>query len=191
MIDIKENYEKKVIPYFTGEKGYKNKLAVPRISHVTVNVGLGSLLKQEGNAKESVALIKQDLAIITGQKPLETTAKQSVAGFGTRKGQTIGLKVTLRGRQMVDFLNRLINLALPRTRDFSGIPSKSVDSKGNLTIGIKEQTSFPEIGTGKRAQEVKKLFGFEVSVSTTAHTKEEGIELLKTVGFPLSFEDVN
>lgn len=190
MIDIKEQYEKRVIPYFMKEKGYKNKFAVPRISHVTVNVGLGSLLKQEGNAKELLALVKEDLAMITGQKPVETATKKSIAGFGTRKGQTIGLKVTLRGRQMVNFLNRLINLALPRTRDFSGIPSTSVDSKGNLTIGIKDQTAFPEIGTGKRAQEVKKLFGFEVSISTTAHSKEEGIELLKTIGFPLSIGEV-
>lgn len=186
MIDVKERYEKKVIPYFIKEKGYKNIFAVPRIRHVTINVGLGSLLKQEGNVKEAIATIKEDVAMITGQKPVETLAKRSIAGFGTRKGQTIGLKVTLRGKQMADFLNRLINLALPRTRDFSGISAKSLDSKGNLTIGIKEQTAFPEIGTGKRAEEVKKLFGFEVSVSTTANSKEEGVELLKTIGFPLS-----
>lgn len=185
MISIKENYEKKVIPYFIKELGYKNIFAVPRLIKVTINTGMGSLLKQESNAKELVEIIRQDVAMIAGQKPVETKAKQSVAGFGTRKGQILGMKVTLRGKRMRDFLERLINLALPRSRDFAGIPLKSIDQTGNLTIGIKEHTIFPEIGTGKQAQKVKKIFGIEITISATANNKQEGEALYGMLGFPL------
>lgn len=185
MISIQENYEKKVIPHFIKELGYKNKFAVPRLLKVTVNTGIGSLLKQEANNKELLQTVRQDLATITSQRPLDTKAKQSVAGFGTRQGQVLGVKVTLRAKRMRDFLERLINLALPRSRDFAGIPLKAVDSNGNLTIGIKEHTIFPEIGTGKQAQKVKKIFGLEITVSTSANSKEEGEALFTTLGFPI------
>lgn len=191
MISIKENYEKKVIPHFIKDLGYKNIFAIPRLIKVTVNTGIGSMLKNESNTKELLETVKQDITMITGQKPLETKAKQSVAGFGTRKGQVLGVKVTLRGKRMRDFLERLINLALPRSRDFAGIPLKAVDGSGNLTIGVKEHTIFPEIGTGKQAQKVKKIFGLEITVSTSANNKQEGEALYRMLGFPMERNEDN
>lgn len=191
MISLKENYEKKVVPHFTKELGYKNRLAIPRLLKVTVNIGLGSLLKQESNSKELLETIQGDLTAIVGQKPLQTKAKKAVAGFGTRKGQLLGLKITLRGKRMIDFLERLINFALPRTRDFAGIPLRSVDDKGNLTIGIKEHIVFPEVGTGKHAQKVKKIFGFEITLTSTATTKAEGLALYQMLGFPMERPETN
>lgn len=185
MIRLKENCEKKVRPYFIKELGYRNTIAVPRIFKVTVNVGLGSQLKSESNQKEILETVKQDLASITGQKPIETKSKNSIAGFGIRKGQTLGLKAVLRGKRMVDFIDRFVNFVLPRTRDFFGIPLSSFDEAGNVTIGIKEHTAFPEIGTGKQAQKVKKIFGLQVTFSTTAGNRDHSIALFKMLGFPL------
>ncbi|MBI3335127.1 MAG: 50S ribosomal protein L5 [Candidatus Portnoybacteria bacterium] len=206
MIHLKKNYEEKTIPHFLNERGYKNRLAIPRIRKVTLNTGIGSLMKSDSNPKEltgeaplkrgearkvgpeklvPLETLKQEVALVTGQKPVETKSKKSVAGFGTRKGQTLGVKVTLRGKKMIDFLEHLLNFALPRTRDFAGIPLTSFDEKGNLTIGIKEHTVFPEVGTGEYGQKVKKIFGFEVTITTDARSREEGIALLTTLGFPL------
>lgn len=184
-IRVKENYEKKVFPYFFKELGYKNTMAIPRISKVTINIGLGSQMKSESNQKEILETVKQDIVSITGQKPVETKSKDSIAGFGTRKGQILGLKVVLRGKRMADFIDRFVNFVLPRTRDFSGISLTSFDEAGNLNIGIKEHTAFPEIGTGKQAQKVKKIFGLQVTFSTTARDKNHGIALFKALGFPL------
>ena len=188
MIHLKERYERRVIPHFLKELGYKNRLAVPRMLKVVVNVGVGSLLKNDSNSKELGEAVEQDLAFITAQKPVQTKSKKSIAAFGTRRGQMLGFKVTLRGKRMMDFLERLVNLALPRTRDFFGIPVTSFDQKGNLTIGIKEHTVFPEVGRGERGQKVKKIFGFEITVVTNAQSKEEGISLFKMMGFPLALE---
>lgn len=185
MIRVKENYEKKVLPYFFKELGYKNAIAVPRILKVTVNVGLGSQLKSESNQKEILETVKQDIASITGQKAVETKSKDSIAGFGTRKGQTLGLKVVLRGKRMADFIDRFVNFVLPRTRDFAGISLTSFDEAGNLNVGIKEHTAFPEIGTGKQAQKVKKVYGLQFTFSTTTRNKDHSIALFKVLGFPL------
>lgn len=185
MISIQENYSKKVIPYFVKELGYKNKLAVPKIEKVSVNIGIGSLIKADTNASSTIQAIKEDLAMITGQKPVETKSKKSIAGFGTREGQAVGLRVTLRGARLIDFLNRLVNFALPRTRDFSGIPLASFDGKGNVTLGVKEQRVFPEVGRQEARQKGGKIFGFEITITSTAHSREEGIELLTQLGFPL------
>jgi len=189
MISIRENYQNNVIPYFTKELGYKNRHAIPRLLKATINTGIGSSLKQESNAKELMGIFDQDMAAMSGQKPVHTKAKTSVAGFGTRKGQVLGLKVTLRGKRMFDFLERFVNLVLPRIRDFAGIPLQSIDEHGNLTVGIKEHTVFPEIGTGKQAQKVKKIFGLQVTLTSNAKSKQEGITLYQTLGFPLEHKE--
>ncbi len=156
--------------------GYKNVMAVPRIEKVVVNCGVGRF-REEKEREE----IQKFLALITGQKPAPREARKAIASFKTRQGLVVGYQVTLRGKRMWDFLSRLINIALPRTRDFQGIPEKSFDPKGNLTIGIKEHIVFPEI----IGEDYRFLFGLEVTVVTTAKKREEGIELLKLLGFPI------
>lgn len=174
---LQEKYQKEVVPAMKEKFGYKNNLAVPRIVRTIVNVGIGSRLKDE-KVQETIS---SDLALITGQKPTPTLAKKAISAFKTRKGMIVGLKVTLRGKRMLDFLSRLINVALPRTRDFRGLPLKSIDEGGNLTIGIKEHIIFPEI----THEDVKKIFGLEVTVITNAKSREEALELFKLLGFPI------
>ena len=157
---------------------------MPSLQKVVINIGMGSLLKSNEAAKELLKEIKADVAILTGQNPLETKAHNSVAGFGVREGQLMGLKVTLRGKRMVDFLERLINIALPRTKDFSGLSEKNFDSQGNLTIGIKDYSIFPETASSKVLQRLKRPVGLEVSVVTTASSPDHGFNLLKLLGFP-------
>jgi len=157
--------------------GYKNDLAVPKIEKVVVNAGIGKFLKDE-KAQETII---NDLAKITGQKPVYTLARKAISGFKIRKGMKVGLKVTLRKKRMYDFLDRLIHVAIPRIRDFRGIPEKSIDKEGNLSIGIKEHIIFPEIAH----EDVKLIFGFEVTIVTNAKTREEAIELFKLLGFPI------
>ncbi len=187
MINIRENYEKKVIPSFL-KSGYNNKFAIPRIEKVVINVGLGSLLKGEGGQKDTLENIKKDLSIITGQASAPTKARTSIAGFGTRKGQTLGLKVTLRGKRMTDFLNRFINITLPRTKDFAGVNPDAFDNYGNLTIGVRDHTAFPEINIEHAAQHIKRILGLEITIVTSAKNKKEGFFFLKTMGFPLREE---
>ena len=177
MSELQEKYRKQVIPKMKEKFGYRNDLAVPKIEKVVVNTGIGRVLKDE-KAREEIA---KDLALITGQRPAPRQAKKAIATFKTRKGMIIGLAVTLRGQRMRDFLERLINVAIPRSRDFRGFPVKSIDKNGNLTIGIKEQIIFPEIS----AESARNIFGLEICVKTTAKTREEGIELLKLLGFPI------
>lgn len=172
-----EKYKKEVIPQVIEKFGFKNYLAVPRISKVVLNLGLGRFL---GN-KEVLDKIAGDLALIAGQRPVFTQAKKAIAGFKIRQGQKVGLKVTLRGKRMWDFLARLVFLALPRTRDFHGLSPRSVDRSGNLTIGIKEHIVFPEI----TAENVKQIFGFEVCVCSTAKNHEKGLALFRLLGFPI------
>lgn len=156
---------------------YANAMAVPRIEKVVVNCGVGKI-REEKEREE----IQKFLGLITGQKPAPRAAKKAIASFKTREGLIIGYQVTLRGKRMYDFLSRLINIALPRTRDFRGIDESSFDAKGNLTIGVKEHIVFPEmIGADYRF-----LFGFEITVVTSARTRKEGIELLRLFGFPLA-----
>jgi len=184
MVNIKENYQKKLIPYFKTQ-GYDNILAMPSLQKVVVNIGMGSLLKGSESTKELLKEVKEDIAAVTGQVPAETRARTSVAGFGVREGQLMGLKVTLRGKRMVDFLERLINIALPRTKDFAGLDEKNFDGQGNLTIGIRDYSIFPEAASSKILQRLKRSVGMEISVITTASSRSDGKVLLKDLGFPI------
>jgi len=177
MSDLKQKYIKEVIPKMKEKFDYKNNLAVPKIMKTVVNVGIGNILKDEKNQE----LISKELALITGQKPMPTQARKAIAGFKVREGMIIGLKVTLRGEKMFDFLSRLINVAIPRTRDFRGFSSKSVDKGGNLTMGIKEHIIFPEASQ----EDIKRIFGLEVTVVTASKNREEALELFKLLGFPI------
>lgn len=180
MLSLQQKYIKEVIPAMKEKLGYKNSLAVPGILKVTVNIGIGRITKDEKIKEE----ISQALALITGQKPVVCKARKAISGFKIRKGMVVGLKITLRGKMMYDFLSRLINIALPRTRDFRGLDSKSVDKQGNLTIGIKEHIVFPEIAS----EEVKNIFGLEVTVVTNAEKREGALQLFKLMGFPIKSE---
>lgn len=175
-----EKYKKEAIPKMKGKFGYKNDLAVPGIKKIVVNTGVGRLSQQAGFEDKILPEIMNDLALITGQKAAKTIAKKSIAGFKTRIGQTIGLKVTLRRKRMYDFLGKLIRAALPRVKDFRGIDVKNVDKEGNLTIGIKEHVVFPEIS----AEMAKFDFGLEVSIVSNVKNREEAIELYKLLGIP-------
>lgn len=173
---LQEKYIKEVIPAMRAEFGYTSVMAVPRVEKVTINVGVGKI-KDEKQMQE----IARVLALVTGQKASPRPAKKAIASFKTRKGQIIGYSVTLRGKRMFDFLGRFVGVALPRGRDFRGISEKSFDRAGNLTIGIREHIVFPEMLN----EDVKFIFGMEITVTTTAKKKEEGISLLKRMGFPI------
>jgi large subunit ribosomal protein L5 len=180
---LKEKYKKEVIPKMMEKFGYKNPMACPKIEKVVANIGFGKQVagKSSTEREKIQEHILKTLSLITGQKAILTKAKKSISGFKLRKGMPIGAKVTLRGQRMYEFLGKLIWLVLPRTRDFRGIPQSSIDENGNLTIGFKEYTPFPEVVPEKE----KGIFGLEVTVVTTAKTREEGIELLKLLGFPI------
>lgn len=166
--------------------GYKNDLAVPKIEKVVVNTGFGQLIagKTSGEQKKVHEAILQDLALITGQQPILCKAKKSIAGFKLRQGMPVGAMVCLRKKRMYDFLERLINIGLPRSRDFRGIDPKSFDKNGNLTIAIKEHISFPEI----MPEKTKAIFSFELTIVNTAKTLEQGLELFRLLGFPIQKE---
>lgn len=172
----KELYEKEVVPYLMKHFGYKNINQCPKLVKITINNGLGDI---KDNAK-SVQLAQQELALISGQKPVLTKAKKSVANFKVREGMNVGVKVTLRQDRMYDFFDKLVSIALPRVRDFKGVPSKSFDGRGNYAMGIKEQLIFPEI----QYDQVEKVRGFDICIVTTANTDEEARELLKAMGMP-------
>ena len=173
---LKEKYQKEVIPALTKEFGYKNVMAVPRIEKVVVNMGLG---EATGNAK-IVDTGADELARITGQKPVTRRAKKSIAAFKVRKGMPIATMVTLRGERMWEFLDRLVSIALPRVRDFKGVSPKGFDGRGNYTLGLRDQLLFPEIDYMK----VDKARGMNISVVTTAKTDEESRKLLQLLGMP-------
>ncbi|MGN0820048.1 MAG: 50S ribosomal protein L5 [Christensenellaceae bacterium] len=173
---VRERYNKEVVPYLMKHFNYKNVNQVPKLVKITINGGLGDV---KDNAK-SVQLVQQELAQIAGQKPVLTTAKKSVANFKVRVGMNVGVKVTLRGDRMYDFFDKLVSIALPRVRDFKGIPSKSFDGRGNYAMGVKEQLIFPEI----QYDQVEKVRGFDICFVTTAKTDEEARELLKALGLP-------
>lgn len=168
-------YREEVLPAMMQEFGYKNVMEVPRISKVVLNVGVGDALD---DAKALDGAI-EDLRVITGQQPQVTRAKKSIAGFKLREGRAIGVRVTLRGERMWSLIDRLINIALPRIRDFRGVPSK-LDGRGNYTIGLREQLVFPEIDFDK----IDKVRGLEITIVTTAKTDEEGRRLLQLLGTP-------
>jgi len=173
---MKEKYLKEVVPGLQKEFNYANPMQVPTIHKVVVNIGMGEAIQ---NAKAMDAAVA-DLASITGQRPVITRAKRSVAAFKLREGMQIGCMVTLRGEHMNHFLAKLINVALPRIRDFQGISSEAFDGRGNYTLGLREQLVFPEIDYDK----VDKVRGMEISIVTTARTDEEGRRLLKLMGMP-------
>ena len=175
---LHERYRAEVAPALIKQFEYGNPLEVPRVHKIVVNIGLGEALT---NAKAIDAAVG-DLSMITGQKPIVTRAKRSIAQFRLRTGNPIGAKVTLRGERMWDFLDRLTSLALPRIRDFRGIPSRSFDGRGNYSLGFREQLAFPEIDYDK----VDRLRGLEISIVTTAKTDEESKRLLELLGIPFA-----
>lgn len=174
---LSDKYRKEVIPSMMAKFGYKNLMAVPKIEKAVINVGAGRV----GAEPKFKDRIEKDIALITGQKPGYRLARKSISGFKVRQGMTIGFVSTLRGKKMYDFLDRFISVALPRSRDFRGIEIKSFDQEGSLNIGIREQIIFPEVVY----ESSKDIFPFQVTVTTTAKTKEEGVELLKLMGFPI------
>ena len=176
MTRLKETYQKEIIDGMTKKFGYKNVMQVPKIEKIVINMGVG---EAKENSKVLDAAMN-DLAIISGQKPVTTKAKNSVANFKIREGMPIGCKVTLRGERMYEFLDRLVNLALPRVRDFRGVNPNAFDGRGNYALGIKEQLIFPEIEYDK----VDKVRGMDVIIVTTAVTDEEARELLAQFGMP-------
>jgi large subunit ribosomal protein L5 len=173
---LKDRYQKEVITEMMKEFGYKNKLQVPRLEKVVLNVGMSEATT---NIKLLDTAVKE-LSQITGQKPVVTKAKRSIAGFKLREGMSIGCKVTLRGHHMYEFLERLMHVALPRIRDFKGVSTKSFDGHGNYTLGIKEQLIFPEI----KYDDILAIHGMDITISTTARTDAEGRALLKHLGIP-------
>ena len=175
---LHERYRSEVVPALQKQFEYANPNQIPRISKIVVNIGLGEALT---NAKSLDAALG-DLTTITGQKPIVTKAKRSIAQFRVRTGNSIGAKVTLRGERMWDFLERYTMLALPRIRDFRGVPGRSFDGRGNYTMGLREQLAFPEIDYDK----VDRLRGLEISIVTTAKTDEESRKLLELLGMPFA-----
>ena len=173
---LKEKYRQEVVPALRKEFNYKNPMQVPGVHKVVVNIGMGEVIQ---NAKAMDAAVA-DLATITGQRPVITRAKRYVAAFKLREGMQIGCMVTLRGDNMFQFLDKLLNVALPRLRDFQGVSAEAFDGRGNYTLGLREQLVFPEIDYDK----VDKVRGMEVSIVTTARTDEEGRRLLKLMGMP-------
>lgn len=180
MSRLKEKYIKEVIPALKEKFGYRNNLAVPKLEKVIVHVGLSQGLKDP----KFVETAENTLSIITGQRPVKTKAKKSISNFKIRKGLVIGMMVTLRGEKLYDFVDKLINVALPRVRDFRGLSSKAMDRSGNLSIGFRENICFPEI----EPDEIERLHGLQVTIKSTAGSKEKGLELLKLLGFPFSRE---
>ena len=173
---LKVEYQSRVVPTLMRERGYKNLMQVPRLEKIVLNIGLGEAIQ---NAK-ALEAARHDLATISGQQPVITRAKRSVAAFRLREGMPIGLMVTLRGERMYEFFDKLVNATLPRIRDFHGVPSGSFDGRGNYALGLREQTVFPEIDYDK----VDKLRGLQACIVTTAKTDEEGKRLLELMGVP-------
>jgi large subunit ribosomal protein L5 len=169
-------YKEEITAKLKEEFSYKNVMEIPKLEKIVINVGVGEAIQD----KKALDNVVANLSLITGQQPVTTKAKKSISNFKLREGMPIGAKVTLRGRIMYEFLDRLVNLALPRTRDFQGIPDKSFDGRGNYTFGVKEHTIFPEIDTDK----VAKLHGMDITIVTSANTDEEAFALLKHFGMP-------
>src|SRR3989344_2875614 len=170
-------YRKEVIPTMQAKFGIKNIMAVPKIDKVVINVGIGKVAKDD----KFIDKVVRDLGLLSGQKPIFRKAKKSISGFKSREGMNIGLMITLRGKRMYDFIDRLIHVAIPRSKDFRGIELKNFDKEGNLNLGIREHSIFPEI----HYESLKDIFSMQVTVQTTAKKREEGIELLRLMGFPI------
>jgi large subunit ribosomal protein L5 len=175
---LKERYREEVVPALVKEFGYENVMQAPRLEKIVVNVGLGEAI-QNAKALDSAA---EDVSAITGQRPVITRAKKSIAAFKVRKGMSIGLTVTVRGDRMYEMLDRMVNAALPRIRDFQGVSPYSFDGRGNYSLGIKEQLIFPEVDYDK----IERIRGLQVTVVTTARSDEEGKRLLELLGMPFA-----
>ena len=173
---VKEKYEKEVVPYLMKKFGYKSVMQCPRLVKIVINTGLGDI---KDNSK-SIQTTENEIKMISGQQPILTKAKKSVANFKVREGQTVGIKVTLRGERMYNFYDKFVSIALPRLRDFRGVPDKAFDGRGNYSVGLKEQLIFPEI----TYDQVEKIRGMDVAIVTTANTDEEARELLRALGMP-------
>ncbi len=173
---VKVQYETEVVPYLMKKFGYQTVMQVPKIEKIVINTGLGDIKDNQ----KSMQIIENELKLITGQKPIYRKATKSVANFKVREGMNIGLKVTLRGRRMYDFYDKLVSIALPRVRDFRGVSDKAFDGRGNYSMGLKEQLIFPEI----TYDQVEKIRGMDVCIVTTAKTDEEARELLRALGMP-------
>jgi large subunit ribosomal protein L5 len=177
---LKERYKAEIVPELMNEFKYGNVMQVPRVDKVTVNIGLG---EARDNAR-AIETATADVATITGQKPVVTKAKKAIANFKIRENMPIGVAVTLRGDRMYEFMDRLLNAALPRIRDFHGVPTKAFDGRGNFSLGVREQLIFPEIEYDK----VDRIRGMQINIVTTARTDEEGKRLLELMGMPFSKE---
>lgn len=177
---LKERYQKEIVPALQKTLGLDNVMEVPRMEKIILNVGVGKAM-DEAKALDGAV---EDLTIITGQKPVVTKARKDIANFKLRQGRAIGVKVTLRGEKMWSFFDRLVNIALPRVRDFRGISPDSFDGRGNYTLGFTEQLIFPEI----QYDNIEQIRGFEVTIVTTARTDDEGRELLRSFGMPFKRE---
>ena len=177
---LKEQW-KKAAPQLQKQFGYENVWAVPRVTKVVLNSGLSGVIRGDAKLAE---MVESTLVRITGQKPVRTLARKSIATFKIRQGMVVGMKTTLRGHKMDDFLQKLIRVTFARVRDFRGIPRKAVDAHGNLAVGFREHIAFPEV----RPDEVDKLHGLEIAVTTTAQTQEEGLALFVALGFPMQPE---
>jgi len=176
MNELKSIYQEKVVPSLMDKFEYKSVMEVPKIEKIIINMGVGDAVQNSKLLDNAV----EELTLISGQKPVVTRAKNSIAGFRLREGMPIGTKVTLRGERMYEFLTKLIRVALPRVRDFRGISNKAFDGRGNYTLGVKEQLIFPEINYDN----VKKIRGMDIAIVTTANTDEESHELLQQLGMP-------
>jgi large subunit ribosomal protein L5 len=177
--ELYKEYKDRVVPALREKLGYKNMFQVPKVDKVVVNTCIPA---QGSDVKQTLEDAKKELALITGQKPAETRSKKSISNFKLRKGQAIGAKVTLRGDRMYEFLERLIKMALPRIRDFRGISAKAFDGKGNYTLGVKDQSIFPEVELDR----IKRNIGFDITIVTTARTNDEAKALLTELGVPFS-----
>ncbi|MFA6252070.1 MAG: 50S ribosomal protein L5 [Candidatus Paceibacterota bacterium] len=183
MSEIKEKYEKKVVAAMQEKFGYKNKMSVPKIQKVVVNTGFGRVIgnKTKDEQRKFSEYILSNFSQITGQRPVLTAARTSISSFKLREGSIIGSKVTLRGKKMYDFLEKVVNIVLPRSRDFRGISTMAIDKGGNMNIGIKEHIVFPEISPEKSPI----ILGLQITVTTNAKSKEEGLELFRLLDFPI------
>jgi len=177
MNSIEKKFKGQVTKQMMEKFGYGNALAVPKIRKVSINVGLSRAAKESTYIED----VRDDLRRISGQAPVFTKARKAIAGFKIREGQNIGLTVTLRGKRMWDFIEKLISATIPRIKDFQGIPATSFDGQGNLSLGIKEHLIFPEISP----DDVKTIFGMQINIATNVKNKEEGVQLLKYLGFPI------
>jgi large subunit ribosomal protein L5 len=179
MARFKERYQQEIIPNLVKQFNYPNIMQVPKIDKIVINMGVGKAGQTGGDAKELDGAVR-DMGMITGQKPVITTARKSISNFKLRQGARVGCKVTLRGERMYEFLDRLVTIALPRIRDFQGISPNSFDGRGNYALGMKEQLTFPEIDYDK----IDKVRGMDIIICTTANTDNEARALLKSFGMP-------